>query len=117
MTGYGIVIRDGSWTGSNGFGQAKYYNYHNLFTQPVVDTITYGGITGEPDNKDYTVVYRQADGSITLFVVVVADTTDHYFQGTYTQDGRELGVMTAFCQDPSRNQEPRCPDWVNNSGL
>ncbi|MGA2929725.1 MAG: hypothetical protein ABSG43_27810 [Solirubrobacteraceae bacterium] len=33
-TGYGIVLRNGTWNGSSGFGWQKAYYYHNLWTQP-----------------------------------------------------------------------------------
>ena len=37
--------------GSSGFGWQKAYYYHNLWTQPIVDTITYGSISGPPNDK------------------------------------------------------------------
>jgi len=113
-TGYPIVLRNGTWNGSSGFGWSKAYYYHNLWTKPILDTITFGIISGQPNSKNYTVIHY-TDGEIDQFVVVVADTTDTSWQGISTQDNREVGVLTGYCENAAGATEPECPGWVDDT--
>ncbi len=120
QNGYPIVLRNGTYNqaqgGSNGFGWAKAYYYHNLEAKPTLDTIAEGSISGSPSNKDYEVAYYY-NGQAQIVVVVVADTTDTSFQGNSTPDGKELGVLTAYCSPPGQQNSKfnSCPDAVNSS--
>ena len=112
--GYPIVLRNGTWNGTSGFGWSKAYYYHNLWTKPIVDTIAYGLISGTPSNKDYEVIHY-TDGEIDQYVIVVADTTATSWGGISTQDGREVGVLTGYCQNAAGATEPECPGWVDDT--
>ena len=118
ITGWSIVLRDGTYSraqgGSNGFGWAKAYYYHNLWTQPIIDTVAQGSISGQPNAKNYTVVFL-AGGVPGERVVVVADTSDTYWGGQYTMDGREVGVLTGFYEDKNGTEQTLCPDWVDQT--
>jgi hypothetical protein len=45
----------------------------------------------------------------------VADIASTDFDGTSTQDGHPVGVITGFCNNGSGKKEPVCPDWVDSS--
>jgi hypothetical protein len=56
------------------------------------------------------------DGAIVdEIVVVVADTEDHYWGGQYTEDGREVGVLTGYCDSGAGALQPECPGWVDET--
>ncbi len=113
--GFRVAIRQGFWNGSNGFGWSKAYYYHNLYMQPIIDTIRMAANpTGSYSSRNYE-IYHYYNGTLDQEVVVVADIVDTYFQGTYTQDGHSVGVITGFCNNGSGGKEPACPDWVDSS--
>jgi hypothetical protein len=110
-----VPIRYGYWTGSGGFGWSKAYYYHNLWMQPMLDTIHYAANpSGSNSSRNYE-VYHYTNGQLDQEVVVVADIQDSFFAGVYTQDGYILGVLTGYCNNESGAEEPECPDWVNST--
>jgi hypothetical protein len=117
-TGYLIVLRNGTYSqsqgGSNGFGYAKAHIYHNLDQKPLLDAIAMGGINGPPNAKEYQVAYYY-NSQAQIVVTVVADTQDISYKGNDTPDGKELGVLTAFCSPPGSTSEDPCPDAVNST--
>lgn len=111
-----VPIRYGYWTGTGGFGWSKAYYYHNLWMQPMLDTITYAANpTGSNSSRDYEVYHYNVDGELDQEVIVVADIQDGSFAGVSTQDGYILGVLTGYCLTPGGVEEPECPDWVNST--
>jgi hypothetical protein len=110
---FGVVARWGFWDGSNGFGWSKAFYYHNLEMPSILYVIHFGYRTGSPSNKNYDVIHINASGNPDQEVNVVADTADSSFQGVETPDGRDVGVITGFCDDGSGALESQCPDWVN----
>jgi len=117
--GTAVVVRDGYYNPAanpEGFGWNKALNKHNLWIQPIIDTINLSlTITGGSSNEDYDVYHYNADGYVDQVVVVVADNVDTEFDGASTQDGQPVGVLTGYCQpgigDPIEQQ---CPDWVDS---
>jgi len=49
------------------------------------------------------------------FVIVVADTQAVEWGGTSTQDNREVGVLTGYCENAAGAEQPECPGWVEDS--
>jgi hypothetical protein len=111
--GLNVAIRKGFWTGSNGFGWSKAYYYHNLWMQPIIDTITFAATpSGSNSSRNYE-VYHYTHGVLDQEVIVVADIQDSSFQGQSTIDGYVLGVLTGYCNNEGGAMEPACPDWVD----
>lgn len=115
INSFRVVIRQGFWTGSNGFGWSKAYYYHNLWMQPMIDTIRQAIPTGSNSSRNYVVYHYNPDGYVDQRVVVVADIVDAYFQGVYTNDGHSVGVITGYCESGSGAYETVCPDWVDST--
>ncbi|MGC9156278.1 MAG: hypothetical protein ACP5HZ_11595 [Ferrimicrobium sp.] len=67
--------------------------------------------TGSYSSRNYE-IYHYDDGTLDQEVVVVADIVDPYFQGTYTQDGHSVGVITGFCNNGAGVKEET---WVDSS--
>ena len=121
--GFNIPIRHGRYNFStrSGYGWIKTLNLHNLRVQPMINTITYGTISGQPNDKGYEVYYFEgdpADPYVGLAITVVANTTDtDPNTGDKTPDKKPFGVVTGYCSGPlagSRvNQASDCPEWVN----
>jgi hypothetical protein len=110
-----VAIRQGFWTGSNGFGWSKAYYYHNLWMQPMLDTIHLAANpTGSNSSRDYE-VYHYTNGQLDQEVVVVADIQDASFQGVGTPDHYAVGVITGYCNNAAGALEPTCPDWVDQT--
>jgi len=104
--GYQIAIRYGFWDGSNGFGWSKAYYYHDLWMQPMIDTIKNSvTITGPPSSKNYEEFHYNIQQELDQEVIVVAD----------TQDNRPVGVITGYCLTPAGAEERACPPWVNST--
>ncbi len=112
-TGWQIVLRNGTWNGSGGFGWQKAYYYHNLWTKPILDSIHLGTISGSPSAKYYKAGYY--DPNLEEIVVVVADTSDTSWGGVSTQDDREVGVLTGYCENAAGAEQPTCPGWVDDT--
>jgi hypothetical protein len=114
VNNFKVAIRKGFWNGSNGFGWAKAFYYHNLWMQPMIDTIS-GALTpgGSNSSRNYEVYHYNHDGYEDMEVVVVADIQDNWFQQTSTVDLKALGVLTGYCTSPAEQVEPACPDWVD----
>jgi hypothetical protein len=92
---------------------------HNLWVQPILDTIT-RSLTATPADhgKKFTMhmYHFESNGVIDQEVNAVTSIEKHY-GSIKTPDHQELGVTTAFCSHPSRPGnpiEPACPDWVNS---
>jgi hypothetical protein len=110
-----VAARTGFWDGENGFGWAKAYYYHNLWLQPILDTITFAATpTGSNSSRDYEVYHYNPDGYVDQEVIVVADIQDPNFQGQPTNDGKALGVLTGYCLTPAGSEERACPEWVDS---
>lgn len=110
-----VAVRTGFWDGSNGFGWSKAYYYHNLWMQPMLDTITYAATPrGSNSSRDYEVYHYNPDGYVDQEVIVVADIQDDDFQGQSTIDHKPVGVITGYCLTPGGAEEPECPDWVDS---
>jgi hypothetical protein len=119
VNGLRVVIRHGYWNPlatPEGFGWEKALNKHNLYIQPIIDTIS-GALNpyGSNSSRDYEVYHYNVDGNLDQAVIVVADIADTYFDGNYTQDGKTVGVLTGYCLNGSLVEEELCPDWVNNT--
>lgn len=114
INGTRVAIRWGTWNGRSGFGWSKFYYYHNLDMQAVIDTIRSATPRGSLTSRDYEVYYYEA-GVVEERVVVVADVIDNTWGGTYTQDGKPVGVLTGYCLTGRGAAQPTCPDWVNRT--
>ena len=119
VNNFPVVIRHGYWNpevSPQGFGWAKALDVHNLYIQPIIDTIANAlNPTGSNSNRNYEVYHYNGDGNLDQEVIVVADIVDTYFAGNYTQDGASVGVLTGYCLDATGKQEQQCPDWVNST--
>lgn len=113
--GHRVAIRQGFWNGYYGFGWSKAYDYHNLWMQPMLDTITWSTNTSSSLSSENYILYHYANGNLDQEVVVVADLVDPSFGGVGTQDGRALGVVTGHCLGGNGYEETTCPDWVDTS--
>jgi len=117
---YRLAIRTGYWNPAAsppGFGWSKAIDYHNLWMQPIIDTVRLSfSITGGNSDRDYTVYHYNPDGYVDQTVTVVSDNVDLEFDGAPTQDGHPVGVITGYCTpgvgDPI---EQLCPDWVDTT--
>ena len=114
VNNFKVAIRKGFWDGSNGFGWSKALYYHNLWMQPMIDTITFAlEPRGSNSSRNYEVYHYNPDGYLDQEVVVVADIQDDFFQGYPTHDGKAVGVITGYCNNGSGSMETECPDWVD----
>jgi len=83
--------------------------------QPIIDTIRMAvNPIGSLSSRNYE-IYHYYNGILDQEVVVVADIASTDFDGTSTQDGHPVGVITGFCNNGSGKKEPVCPDWVDSS--
>lgn len=115
VNNFPVAIRRGFWNGENGFGWAKALYYHNLWMQPMIDTITFAASPyGSNSSREYEVYHYNPDGYVDQEVIVVADIQDPNFQGQSTIDGKALGVLTGYCLTGSNANEAQCPDWVDS---
>jgi hypothetical protein len=114
-----VVIRHGYYNpeaSPEGFGWQKALHKHNLFIQPVIDTIAGAQHPrGSNASRDYEVYHFNFDGKLDQEVIVVADIADTSFAGNPTQDGHTVGVLTGYCLNASAVEEELCPDWVNST--
>jgi hypothetical protein len=79
--------------------------------QPIIDTIRLAGNpVGPNQNRTYEVYHYTVSGAVDQEVIVVADIADTSFQGTPTQDGHPVGVITGYCLTGGGSAEPECPD-------
>jgi hypothetical protein len=119
VNNFRVAIRHGYWNpdlSPPGFGWAKAYYYHNLWMQPMIDTIRMAANPyGSNSSRDYEVYHYNPDGYLDQRVIVVADITDVYFDGHYTQDGHAVGVLTGYCESGNGTFESECPDWVDST--
>lgn len=121
VNNFPVAIRYGYWQPGNpdvpdGFGWSKAYYYHNLWMQPMLDTIS-GAVTprGANNDREYEVYHYNPDGYVDQEVIVVADIQDPYFAGTSTQDHKAVGVITGYCLTGAGAEEPTCPEWVDST--
>ncbi|MGC9156375.1 MAG: hypothetical protein ACP5HZ_12125 [Ferrimicrobium sp.] len=118
-----IVVRVGAYNNTDypglQFGWEKFFKYHKLDLQPVLDGI---GIGSEDPNdpgvlRDY---HYNSDGDENLQVRIVTSTDDAVGNYSMMSTG-PVGVITAYCagpnypQDPTKYYYPDCPSWVNTS--
>ena len=114
------VIRQGYWNGETGFGHQKALFAHDLWLQPILDAITMSrDINQRDDNRvEYDhVFFQDGQGGASQEVTVVIDETQS-FDNVKTPDHRDLGLLTAYCQNPRAPGEPvefYCPAWVNET--
>jgi hypothetical protein len=117
INNFPVAIRYGYWapgnsTSPDGFGWSKAYYYHNLWMQPMLDTIANAIPSGANNDRQYE-LYHYTAGERDQEVIVVADIQDPYFAGIHTQDGKAVGVITGYCLTGGGVQEPECPPWVD----
>jgi hypothetical protein len=119
VNSFRVAIRHGYWNpdlSPPGFGWSKAYYYHNLWMQPMIDTIRMAANPyGSNSSRDYEVYHYNPDGYLDQRVIVVADIVDIYFDGHYTQDGHAVGVLTGYCESGNGTFETVCPDWVDST--
>jgi hypothetical protein len=100
--------------GNNDLGYNHYAVPHNLTSRSPIHAAFQ---THTPDKAvgahlEYVALVADADGGIHLTVRVVVQAATRTDDGRYaTTDGKNIGVITAFCEgvDP-------CPAWVNHVG-
>jgi hypothetical protein len=109
-----VVIRQGYWDGTTGFGWKKTYWYHNLYLQPTIDTIAFSA-TGLPpsDNMRYTVYHHNPEGFVDQEVEVYVDEIETTWGYQSTKDGHMVGELGGFCLTGGGVDEPECPEWVD----
>ena len=121
VNNFPVAIRYGYWQPGNpdqpdGFGWSKAYYYHNLWMQPMIDTITFAATPrGANNDREYEVYHYNPDGYVDQEVIVVADIQDPSFAGTSTQDHKAVGVITGYCLTGGGADEPTCPAWVDTT--
>ncbi len=104
-----IMVRVGSY-GSfvyPDFGWTKFFYKHNLYLQPVLDTITYGSV--DPTDSYAIDMYHYTNGNFDMEVRVIYNPSD-YVSSYVMPDGNPVGVQTAYCVGYLD-----CPSWVNQT--
>ncbi len=108
---HGVWTRQGT---PNTFG-LQHFLPHNLEFH-VVDDVISGSSQGsrQPNGRYFYGAYHaNPDGGLDQFVQIFEERGRP--NDTRVNDGNELGVVTAFCEDEYGNQEQLCPDWVNQT--
>ena len=110
-----VVLRQGYWNGSSGWGWKKFYNYHNLTSASMRKASkNYFKYEREGETTNYrywaqVVVMRCGWTCWVNEARNVKIINDRRYMG----DDRIRGIFNGMCiQDPVN---PECPDWVNRA--
>lgn len=95
---------------------------HQLWLQPILDTIAYARTDIHQRNNgkwEYYNVFYKVGTNVEQQVVAVISEVPSWDQGKIkTPDNRELGLLTAYCENPKKPGDPveyYCPGWVNET--
>lgn len=117
---YRAYLRRGAWNSStkSGWGDEKALNYHNLYQQPILDTIELSATRVDQAQNTryrYTAYHYNTQHQVDQEVIVVVTHVKTDNASGTSPDSYAVGVYTAYCTDATGQGEPRCPDWVNST--
>lgn len=115
-----VLVRNGYWTGSTGFGYAKVTQYHNLSLEALYDvTSRYAPPVYPVPDAGTSVLYKTPVVKVTCsgwYVfrkckVTASTTVRAIVERKPQKDSQQKGIINAYCE----GYFPRCPDWVKQA--